>query len=57
MVADEEDEETEDGLIKILSGVGLAAALLLLSLQLVLANKWISAEDNPRSGDWSQLIE
>jgi hypothetical protein len=37
--------------------VGLAAALVVLVLQLVLANVWISVEDNPRSGDWSQLIE
>lgn len=57
MVADDEEEETEDNLTKILAGVGLAAALLLLSLQLVLANKWISAEDSPRKGDWSQIIE
>lgn len=56
MVA-EEEEEPEEGLIKILAGVGLAAALLLLSLQFVLANQWINAEDNPRKGDWSQLIE
>lgn len=57
MVADEEEEQTEDTLTKILSGVGLAVAILLLTLQLVLASKWISAEDNPRTGDWSQLIE
>jgi hypothetical protein len=57
MVQEDEEDETEDTLLKILSGVGLAAALLLLSLQLVLANKWISAEDNPRTGDWSQIIE
>jgi hypothetical protein len=57
MVQEDEEEEGDDTIVKILSGVGLAAALLLLSLQLVLANKWISAEDNPRTGDWSQIIE
>jgi hypothetical protein len=60
MVAEDEEEETEDTLIKILSGVGLAAAILLLSLQLVLANRWISApiqENSDRAGDWSQIIE
>lgn len=55
----EEDEETDahEGLINILSGVGFAAALLVLVLQLMTANVWIGAEDNPKTGDWSQLIE
>jgi hypothetical protein len=57
MVADDDEEPAEDTLTKVLAGVGLAAAILVLTLQLLLANKWISAEDNDRSGDWSQLIE
>jgi len=54
---DEEDVEPHEGLIKILSGVGFAAALLLLVFQIMLANVWINSEDNPRKGDWSLIIE
>ena len=55
----EEEEETDpqEGLLNILSGVGFAAALLVLALQLMCANVWVSSEDSPKSGDWSQLIE
>lgn len=56
-VEDDEEESAQDGLLNILAGVGFAAALLVLVLQLMLANVWIGAEDNPKSGDWSQLIE
>lgn len=54
---DDEEQEPQEGLINILAGVGFAAAILVLAFQLMLANVWISAEDNPKSGDWSQLIE
>ncbi|HSP41424.1 MAG TPA: hypothetical protein VLO11_01010 [Luteolibacter sp.] len=54
---DEEDVEPHEGLLKILSGVGFAAALLLLVVQISLAGVWINAEDNSRKGDWSQIIE
>lgn len=54
---DEDEEGANGGLVNILSGVGFAAALLILVFQLMLAGTWISAEDNPRSGDWSQLLE
>lgn len=54
---DEEDDTANDGVVKILAGVGFAAALALLAFQLMLANTWISAEDNARTGDWSQLLE
>lgn len=57
MVEDDDDHEPHEGLINILAGVGLAAAVLVLAFQLMLANVWISAEDNPNAGDWSQLIE
>lgn len=55
----EEDDETDpqEGLLNILSGVGFAAALVVLVLQLMTANVWISAEDNPKTGDWTQIIE
>jgi len=54
---EEDEEEPHLGAIKVLSGVGLAAALALFVFQIVLANVWINSEDNPRKGDWSQLLE
>jgi hypothetical protein len=54
---DEDDDTANDGVVKILAGVGFAAALALLAFQLMLANTWISVDDNPRVGDWSQLLE
>jgi hypothetical protein len=54
---DEEDEGATGTLLKLLSGVGLAAAIALLAFQLMLANVWINAEDNPNQGDWAQLFE
>jgi hypothetical protein len=56
-VEDEEEEEASEGVVKILAGVGLAAALLVLGFQLRLAQTWISVEDSPKPGDWSQLFE
>ena len=52
---DDEEEEGNEGLANILSGVGLAAALIVLAFQLMTASVWVSAEDNPRTGDWTQL--
>ena len=52
---DEEEDEVNDGLSTILSGVGLAAALIVLAFQLMTASTWISAEDNAKKGDWTQL--
>jgi hypothetical protein len=52
---DEDEEENNEGLANILSGVGLAAAIIVLVVQLMTAGVWISAEDNPKSGDWTQL--
>lgn len=56
-VEDEEEEEASEGVVKILAGVGFAAAVAVLVFQLMLAKTWISAEDNPKAGDWAQLIE
>lgn len=56
-IEDEEEVDPQEGLLNILSGVGLAAALVVLALQLMCANVWISAEDNPKTGEWSQIIE
>jgi hypothetical protein len=55
----EEDEEADpqEGLLNILSGVGLVAALVVLVLQIMTANVWVSAEDNPKTGEWSQLMD
>ena len=49
-------EEEGGGLVNILSGVGLAAALVVLAFQLMTANVWISAEDAEKVGDWTQLL-
>ena len=57
MEDDEDDVDANDGIVKVLAGVGFAAALALLAFQVMLAKTWISVEDNPRTGDWSQLIE
>jgi len=57
MEEDEDDGEPHEGLIKILSGVGFAAALVLFAFQISLAGNWINVEDNPRKGDWSLLLE
>lgn len=53
---DDDDVDTNDGLSKILAGVGFAAALVVLALQLSTASTWISAEDSPTQGDWMQLF-
>lgn len=55
----DDDDETEgnEGVINILAGVGLVAALAVLTFQLMLASTWISVEDNPQTGEWSQLIK
>lgn len=52
---DEDEEEVGQGLANILSGVGLAAALIVLAFQLMAAGTWINAEDNEKKGDWTQL--
>lgn len=54
---DDEEEGANEGVVKILAGVGFAAAIALLAFQLMLANTWISVDDNPKKGDWSQLFE
>lgn len=55
--ADEEEyEESESGLVKALSCLALVAALVVLALQLMAAGQWINSEDNPRKGEWSQLM-
>lgn len=53
----DEDEGENEGVVKILAGVGFAAALAVLAFQLMTANVWISVEDNPQTGQWTQLFE
>jgi len=55
-VDDEVEEDAESGLVKALSCVALVAALVVLALQLMAAGQWINSEDNPRKGEWSQLM-
>ncbi|GAA5131178.1 hypothetical protein GCM10023212_42070 [Luteolibacter yonseiensis] len=48
--SDDDDEvEENEGLANILSGVGLAAALIVLVLQVMTANAWTG-------GEWGQLF-
>lgn len=55
---DEQVDETGAGTFsKILAGIGLIAAIIVLSLQLKISNTWIGAEDNELQGQWSQLLE
>lgn len=51
-----EDETGADTFTKILAGVGLAAALIVLGVQLKVASIWIGAEDNETQG-WFQLLD
>jgi hypothetical protein len=53
---EDEEEEAGSGLLKVLAVVGFAAALVVLSLQLMTANVWINAEDSSAKGDWMQLF-
>jgi hypothetical protein len=52
---DEDEEEAGQGLTTILSGVGLAAAVIVLVFQLITAGTWVNAEDNEKKGNWTQL--
>jgi hypothetical protein len=52
-----EDETGAGTFAKILAGVGLVAAIVVLSLQLKISSIWIGAEDNDRIDDWSLLLE
>jgi hypothetical protein len=56
-VEEVEDETGAGTFAKVLAGVGLVAALLVLGIQLKISNIWIGAEDNDRNGDWSLLLE
>jgi len=55
--ADDSDESGAGTFMKILAGVGLVAALVVLGLQLRVSDIWISAKDAETPGDWSQLFE
>jgi hypothetical protein len=50
-------ESGASGFTKILAGVGLAAAILVLSLQLKMSNIWLNADDFEYPGDWMQILK
>jgi hypothetical protein len=55
-----EQDDIESGassFTKILAGVGLAAAILVLSLQLKMSNIWLNADDFEYPGDWMQILQ
>jgi hypothetical protein len=54
---DEEEEEGSNVVTNVLSIVGFVAALVVLSFQIMTANVWVSAKDNAKSGEWSQLMD
>lgn len=54
---DDDDGEENEGLAKILSGVALFAAVIVLFFQVNTASNWISAEDSQTKGDWMQLFQ
>ena len=54
---EDEDEEGGEGIVNILSIVGFIAALVVLAFQLKTASIWVGADDNPKKGEWSQLME
>lgn len=53
---DVEDESGAETFTKILAGVGLVAALVVLGIQLKISSIWI-AKDDIRPDDWSLLLE
>ncbi|MGC4016730.1 MAG: hypothetical protein QM755_19780 [Luteolibacter sp.] len=53
---DEEEAAGGEGIAKALSVVGFIAALAVLGFQLMIADTWISAKDNPEQGSWGQLF-
>lgn len=53
---DEEESAGGEGIAKALSVVGFIAALAVLAFQLMIANTWVSAKDNPEQGSWGQLF-
>jgi hypothetical protein len=52
-----DDETGASAFTKILAGVGLLAAIIVLSLQLKMSSIWIDAEDAEPAGDWMRLID
>lgn len=54
---DEDYEAEESNLVKGLSVAGFVAALIVLGFQIAIANIWVNVEDNPKVGEWSQIIE
>ncbi len=53
--AEDEEESDNSALVTVFSGLGLAAAVVVLAFQLMTANTWISAPENEGKG-WSMLL-
>jgi hypothetical protein len=53
----EVDESGASTFTKILSGLGLVAAIVVISLQLKMSNVWINASDSDTPDDWMQILE
>lgn len=52
-----EDEPEVPTSIKVLAGLGLAAACVVLGLQLKMSKIWISDEDFEMKDDWTAILE
>lgn len=52
-----EDEPEVPVSIKVLAGLGLAAACVVLGLQLKMSKIWISDEDFEMKDDWTAILE
>jgi hypothetical protein len=52
-----EDEPEVPISIKVLAGLGLAAACVVLGLQLKMSKIWISDEDFAMKDDWTAILE
>jgi hypothetical protein len=54
-IENEDEESDTSAVVTVLSGLGLVAALVVLTFQLVTANTWVSAPENEGQG-WSALF-
>ena len=53
---DEEESEKPDTLSSVFSILGFLAALVILSMQIMISKTWLEASDNPQPGMWSQVL-
>lgn len=55
-LSDDEEEVVVTPLVKALAVLGFLGAAAIIVFQLQTSSIWIGAEDNPNTGDWSQLF-